>query len=94
MPVSANAISAVCAARRRCEVNTAAMPSSRRRRPIAAALARPRAPSRPGSHPVATPRSLSSLNAWVSNTISIDIARGYRGPLADNARAERPDRRE
>ena len=31
----------------------------------------PRSESRPGSHPVAMPRSLSSLKEWVSNTISI-----------------------
>ena len=79
MSVSPNAISAVSTARRRSEVNTAAMPSSRRRRPISTALTRPRAERRPGSHPVAMPRSLSSLKAWVSNTMSIDIARGYWG---------------
>jgi hypothetical protein len=71
MPESPNAISAVSAALRRSELKTVVMPSPRRRRPISTALSRPRGDSRPGSQPVAMPRSLSSVREWVSNTILI-----------------------
>src|ERR671933_342936 len=46
------------------------MPSSRRRSPSALACSLPYSDRRPGSQPVATPRSLSSLVECVSKTIS------------------------
>lgn len=76
MPTPPKATSAVSTARRRSEVKTAAMPSARLRSPSSAANARPRADSRPGSQPVATPRSLSSLQEWVSKTIRVDMDQG------------------
>src|SRR5579871_2603437 len=60
---------AVSDARRRSEQKTAASPSSRRRAASSRASLRPRSDRRPGSHPVAMPRSLSSLTEWVSKTI-------------------------
>jgi hypothetical protein len=71
MPEPANAIDAVSAARARSEQNTAAIPSACRRRPNSAACSRPNGESRPGSQPVAMPRSLSSLIEWVSKTICV-----------------------
>ena len=63
--VPANAISAVSTARRRSDVKTTQIPSARRRSPSSAAR---RLPSRmrPGSQPVAIPRSLSTESECVS----------------------------
>jgi hypothetical protein len=64
-------MAAVSTARRGSELNTAAIPSPRRRWPSWPASSRPAADSRPGSQPVARPSSLSSLMECVSKTISI-----------------------
>jgi hypothetical protein len=69
MPVVPKAMVAVCAARARSELKTAAMPSAPCRLPSSIAWLRPTADSAPGSQPVAMPRSLSSLVACFSKTI-------------------------
>src|SRR6266516_307634 len=60
-------MSAVSTARRRSELNTAAIPSSRRRSPSSRACRRPRSDRRLWLQPEATPSSLSSLMACVSD---------------------------
>src|SRR5579864_5380503 len=98
MPLPPNAISAVSTARQRSEAMTASTPRSRRRAPSAAAWTRPVAESLPPCQPVAMPRSLSSLVACVSKTISTPIARrgspaAASGPGRDGAALDRRERR-
>src|SRR2546423_11410140 len=79
-------MSAVSTARRRSELNTVAMPSSRRRSPSSPACWRPRSDSRLWLHPEATPSSLSSLIACVSKRRVIDTRPTLRG-VSDPAAA-------
>jgi hypothetical protein len=55
------------------ELNTAAIPSSRRRSPSFRACRLPATDSFPGNQPVARPPSLSSVVECVSNTTSIGM---------------------
>jgi hypothetical protein len=72
LSVVAGAVKRQDETRASCDVYVVAAPSH-----IAAALVPPRGRRRPGSQPVARPRSLSSVRVSVSNTISTGIAGGY-----------------